>query len=91
MQLQPHGNIEYSRSRDGGLRFWVVGCFRCEFCLTPTAFLLYSVSPSTMAVDIINYRPNLQMAYLTRHLLRFGKFAVRCETEPLPANLSLNP
>jgi hypothetical protein len=29
--------------------------------------------------------------YLTRHLLRFGKFAVRCKTEPLPDNLSLNP
>jgi TnpA family transposase len=29
--------------------------------------------------------------YLTRHLLRFGKFPVRCKTEPLPDNLGLNP
>ena len=29
--------------------------------------------------------------YLTRHLLRFGKFSVRCKSEPLPDNLSLNP
>jgi TnpA family transposase len=29
--------------------------------------------------------------YLTRHLLRFGKFATRCATEPLPDNLGLNP
>jgi hypothetical protein len=29
--------------------------------------------------------------YLTRHLLRFGKFATRCATEPLPENLGLDP
>ncbi len=29
--------------------------------------------------------------FLTRHLLRFGKFPVRCETEPLPDNLRLDP
>jgi Tn3 transposase DDE domain len=29
--------------------------------------------------------------YLTRHLLRFGKFPVRCKTEPLPDNLGLDP
>jgi hypothetical protein len=29
--------------------------------------------------------------YLTRHLLRFGKFTVRCATEPLPENLGLDP
>jgi Tn3 transposase DDE domain len=29
--------------------------------------------------------------YLTRHLLRFGKFTTRCETEPLPENLGLDP
>jgi hypothetical protein len=29
--------------------------------------------------------------YLTRHLLRFGKFATRCATEPLPGNLGLDP
>jgi Tn3 transposase DDE domain len=29
--------------------------------------------------------------HLTRHLLRFGKFATRCETEPLPENLGLDP
>jgi len=29
--------------------------------------------------------------YLTRHLLRFGKFATRCETESLPENLGLDP
>jgi hypothetical protein len=29
--------------------------------------------------------------YLSRHLLRFGKFAVRCKTEPLPENLGLDP
>ena len=29
--------------------------------------------------------------YLTRHLLRFGKFTARCETEPLPENLGLDP
>lgn len=29
--------------------------------------------------------------YLTRHILRFGKFAVRCETEPLAENLGLDP
>jgi hypothetical protein len=29
--------------------------------------------------------------YLTRHLLRFGKFAARCETAPLPENLGLDP
>ncbi len=29
--------------------------------------------------------------YLTRHLLRFGKFPVLCKTEPLPDNLGLNP
>jgi hypothetical protein len=29
--------------------------------------------------------------YLTRHLLRFGKFATRRDTEPLPENLGLDP
>jgi len=29
--------------------------------------------------------------YLTRHLLRFGRFPARCKTEPLPENLTLNP
>ena len=29
--------------------------------------------------------------YLTRHLLRFGKFTTRCDTEPLPENLGLDP
>lgn len=29
--------------------------------------------------------------FLTRHLLRFGKFPVRCETEPLPDNRQLDP
>jgi TnpA family transposase len=29
--------------------------------------------------------------YLTRHLLRFGKFPVRCKTEPLPDSLCLDP
>ena len=29
--------------------------------------------------------------YLTRHRSRFGKFAVRCKTEPLPDNFSLQP
>lgn len=29
--------------------------------------------------------------YLTRHLLRFGKFTTRCETEPLPENPGLDP
>ena len=29
--------------------------------------------------------------FLTRHLLRFGKFPVRCVTEPLPESLRLNP
>jgi TnpA family transposase len=29
--------------------------------------------------------------YLTRHLLRFGKFTVHCKTEPLPDNLGLDP
>ena len=28
--------------------------------------------------------------FLTRHLLRFGKFPVRCETEPLPDSLRLD-
>ena len=30
-------------------------------------------------------------SYVTRHLLRFGKFALRCETDPLPENLRLDP
>jgi len=29
--------------------------------------------------------------YLTRHLLRFGKYPVQCKTEPLPENLGLDP
>jgi hypothetical protein len=29
--------------------------------------------------------------YLTRHLLRFGKFTARFRTEPLPDNLGLDP
>ena len=29
--------------------------------------------------------------YLTRQLLRFGKFPVRCKTESFPDNVSLNP
>lgn len=29
--------------------------------------------------------------YLARHLLRFGKFATQCATEPLPENLGLDP